>query len=153
MICLLALPVLAILSIFSATHRKLATEAFDCVFRRLTLRKCEAALDLKLKSAITATVMKRSPTAAGFIFKRFEIISWIFLIIMILSTFYSVYGGYNYLRYGNCNGENSSEFCVYKALEPQTPTCKVEECTSGQCSCNETCKGDQCIDACDTKGA
>lgn len=143
-ICLIALPVLALLGIFSATHRRLASEAFDCVFRRITLRKCESGLDVKLKSSITATVMKRSPSAAGWVFKHFELLSWIFVIVMLLSTFYSIQGLYNYVKYGNCNGEDSPLYCVLKDLDPRSNEPEVVECTEGNCPSNCTEKnGDQ----------
>lgn len=148
MICLLALPILAILGLFSATHRKLASDAFDCVFRRMTLRKCESGLDTKLKSSITATVMRRSPRTAGWIFRHFEMLSWIFLILMILSTFFSIQGVYNYIVYGNCNGENSSEYCVFKTFETAEQGCKTELCTADPCPCEETCKGENCPENC-----
>ncbi len=151
MICLLALPILAILGIFSATHRRLATEAFDCVFRRLTLRKCEAKLDTRLKSSITSTVMRRSPAAAGWIFKNFELLSWMFLILMIGSTFYSAYGVYNYVAFGNCNGEKSNEFCVFKTLEPTKTSCEVQPCNETPCECNETCTPETCPNDCKLK--
>lgn len=139
MICLIALPILAILGIFSATHRKIATEAFDCVFRRMTLRKCESGLDTRLKSAITSSVMKRSPKAAGLVFKHFEILSWAFLIMFLLATFFSIQGVYNYAVYGNCNGEDTNEFCIIKDLDPTSPD-KHVECNEEDCpeNCTKT---------------
>lgn len=113
MICLLALIVFSILGIFSATHRKLAVEAFDCVFRRVTFRKCTSALDERVKSQIIGKLMVKSPKVAGFTFKHFEFLSWCFTVLLILSTIYTVYAGYNYYMYGNCNGENSDAFCIF----------------------------------------
>lgn len=113
MICILALIVSGVFGIFSATHRKIAFEAFDCVFRRITLRKCESGLDLRLKSQITGKLMRRNPKIAKFTFKHFETISWIFTIIFILSIVYTVVGGYNYYLYGNCNGPNEEGFCIF----------------------------------------
>ncbi|MFH0752411.1 MAG: hypothetical protein V1914_02320 [archaeon] len=150
MICLLALPILAILGIFSATHRKIAAEAFDCVFRRITLRKCESSLDTRLKSSITATVMRRSPKTAGWIFKHFELISWIFLILMLISTFYSIQGVYNYVAYGNCNGEDSPAYCIFTEFETTTTTCEL--CNHEPCTCEEQCVGEECPETCDTGG-
>ncbi len=43
MICIFAFFVFAFLAIFSVTYRPLAKEAFECVFRRITLRPCETA--------------------------------------------------------------------------------------------------------------
>jgi len=116
MICILALVVFGILGIFSATHRKIALEAFDCVFRRLTIRKCTSGLDRRLKSQITGKLMKKYPRVAKFTFKYFELISWVFTIILILSIVYTVIGGYNYYIYGNCNGPNEDSFCIFDPL-------------------------------------
>ena len=114
MICILALVVFGIMGIFSATHRKLAKEAFDCVFRKITFRKCHTGLDSRIKSGITGRILKFSPSIGNFTFKHFESISWIFTIIMIWSVVAVAIGGYNFYVYGNCNGpvENPG-FCIF----------------------------------------
>jgi protein-disulfide isomerase len=116
MICILALVVFGILGIFSATHRKIALEALDCVFRRVTIRKCTSGLDKRLKSQITGKLMKKSPKIARFTYRNFELISWAFTILLILSIAYSAIGGYNYYVYGNCNGPNDESFCIFDPL-------------------------------------
>lgn len=113
MICLLALIVFAVLGIFSSTHRLLAKEAFDCVFKRITLRKCESGLDKRLKSKITGKLMRRNPRLAGLLYKNFELLSWAFTILLVLSLVYSAYSGYNYFKYGNCYGKPSEAFCIF----------------------------------------
>ena len=70
MICVIALIVFSILGIFSATHRKLAAEAFGCVFKKATLRKCASGMDVKIKGKITGTFMKYSPKLAKVIYKH-----------------------------------------------------------------------------------
>lgn len=126
MICLIALVVFAILGIFSAKYRELAKEAFDCVFRRMTFRKCHSGLDVRVKSEIVGKVMGKSPKAAKFVNKYFEVLSWTFIILMTVSTVYSGYSLYNYVKYGNCNGPGSTAFCVF---DPSTykheQTCSV----------------------------
>jgi hypothetical protein len=47
MICLIALVVFGIMSIFSVGFRPLAKESFNCVFRRLTLGNVIPALTRK----------------------------------------------------------------------------------------------------------
>jgi len=116
MICVIALIVFSILGIFSATHRRLAKEAFDCVFRRLTFRKCESGLDIRLKSSITGKLMKKSPELAGKLYKHFELVSWLFLMLFVASFVYVSIGGYNYYLYGNCNGPNEEGFCIFDPL-------------------------------------
>jgi len=113
MICFLTLIVFGIIGIFSATHRKIAWEAFSCVFRKVTLRKCDTGLDVKMKSQITGKLLKFWPKAGKFVYKHFEMFSWFFTIIFILSLAMLLFGGYNYYMYGNCNGPNEAGFCVF----------------------------------------
>jgi len=121
MICLIALIVFGILAIFSASYRPLAKEAFDCVLRRITLRKCETGLDRRLKAEITGKLMKRNEAIARFTYRNFEIISWIFVILLFSSLGYSIYSGYNYVKYGNCYGpEETGYFCPYSAFAEKT---------------------------------
>ncbi len=123
MICILTLVVFGVLAIFSASHRPLAKEAFECVFLRLTLRKCRTGLDTKVKSSIVGRIMGKSPFAAKITYKYFEVFSWVLVILMVASLAYSVYGGYNYSLYGNCYGpEEINAFCIYNALEGETFT-------------------------------
>ncbi len=113
MICLIALVVFAVLGIFSAKYRTIAKEAFDCVFRRITLRKCTTGLDKRLKSKITGKLMRKRPRFAKAVYRHFEAISWIFTIALILSLGYSVYSVANLFVYGNCNGPVPDAFCVF----------------------------------------
>lgn len=116
MICIIALVVFSILGIFSAKYRIIAKEAFDCVFRRITFRKCTSGLDTRLKGQITGKLMKRAPKVGAWTFKNFELISWFFTILMIVSIAYSGYSAYNFIAYGNCNGKDSTEFCIFDPL-------------------------------------
>jgi hypothetical protein len=50
---------------------------------------------------------------AGFLYRYFEWLSWIFVILMVVSLGYTMYGGYNYYKYGNCNGPESTGFCIF----------------------------------------
>lgn len=54
MLCLAALVVFSILGIFSASYRPLAREAFNCVFRKMTLRSCNTGFDQKIKTKLTS---------------------------------------------------------------------------------------------------
>lgn len=130
MICIIALIVSAILGVFSATHRKIAKEAFQCVFLKATGKPCNSALDKRLKADITHSIGKYSKKASKFTFKYFEVISWILLIITALSVLGVAWGGYNYYLYGNCNGPNSDGFCVFD------PTGSNNEVSEGECIAN-----------------
>ncbi len=113
MICIIALVVFSVLAVFSATYRPLAKEAFDCVFRKMTFRKCRTGLDTKLKTALVGKVMNFHGGSARFLYKYFEVFSWLLVILLFASLGYTVYGGYNYAVWGNCNGPTSSSFCVF----------------------------------------
>jgi len=122
MICIIALVVFGILGIFSASYRVIAKEAFDCVFKRLTLRKCTTGLDKRLKAQITGKLMKSLPKFGAFVYKYFEIISWFFTILLLTSLFLSGQAVYRYAVYGNCNGPNSNEFCIFDPLGSSSNT-------------------------------
>jgi protein-disulfide isomerase len=111
--CILALIVFAIMGIFSASHRALAREAFDCVFRRVTFRPCNTGFEEKIKGKILSKIVNRSVFLARMVNKHYEILSWIFFILMVGSTFWVLRGGYNFYVYGSCNGLNASGFCAF----------------------------------------
>ena len=139
MICIIALVVFGILGIFSAAYRKLAAEAFDCVFRRVTFRPCHSGLDKRLKSQIVGSIMKRSPRAANFTYKYFEVFSWTFLILSVASLVGIGISVFNYVEYGNCNGPNSSAFCVINDVlgthNKTTTSCNNALCQNTKCTC------------------
>ncbi|MBN2368619.1 DsbA family protein [Candidatus Woesearchaeota archaeon] len=118
MICFLALIVFSILGIFSISYRKLALTAFDCVFRRVTFRPCQAGMDRKLRNRLVGLISRKNVKLAGLVVKHFEFISWIFTFLLIASIFFSARGIYFYVMYGNCNGQESDEFCIFDALHP-----------------------------------
>ncbi|MBR9699785.1 DsbA family protein [Candidatus Woesearchaeota archaeon] len=126
MICFIAMILFAILGIFSATHRRLAKEAFDCVFRKLTLRKCQTGLDSRLKAQITGLFFKVNPRIGKFTFKHFEDISTIFTIIFVASIIGIAWGGYNWWIYGNCNGPNQEGFCLFDPTGKNTGMSQTE---------------------------
>ncbi len=114
MICVIALAVFGILGIFSARYRGIAKEALSCVFRRVTFRKCTSGLDARLRSQISGRLMRKSPRMAGLVYRHFELLAWLFTIVMVLSFAYSGISVYNYAVYGNCNGRSNGEgFCIF----------------------------------------
>ncbi len=128
MICLIALVVFGILGIFSATHRKIAFEAFDCVFRKITLRKCHAGLDVRLKTQITSKFLEKNQKVGQFVYHHFELISWFFTILMLASMIWTAIAGYNFYLYGNCNGPSIEEqqgLCIFdlSGKNSQISTC------------------------------
>ncbi len=132
MICIIALIVFGVMGIFSASHRQLAKESFDCVFRRVTLRKCRPGMDKKLKSKLTGLFMKRSPGTARFVYKNFEIFSWTFTVILVASMVYSGIGIYNLSAYGSCDPHSTE--CIFN---PGELTCGSEKCAEKGCACED----------------
>lgn len=122
MICVIALIVFGILGIFSAKYRVIAKEALNCVFKKVTLRKCDTGLDQRLKGEITGKLLRFNPKIGRFIYRYFEWFSWIFLILTIATLFFVGQGVYFYAMYGNCNGPNSDQFCIFDPLGTNKPT-------------------------------
>ncbi|MCX6803459.1 MAG: hypothetical protein NTY48_02705 [Candidatus Diapherotrites archaeon] len=123
MICFVALIVFAVLGIFSAKYRAYFFEASDCIFRRVTLRKCTTSFDKKMKVKVTAGFTKLNKPFGGFVFKHFEFFSWIITILMVVSLVWSGYSGgvaiYNWVSFGNCNGPNSTQVCSLNQIASQ----------------------------------
>lgn len=135
MICLIALIVFGILGIFSVSHRKLAKEAFHCIFRRVTLRRCDTGFDQKMKAKITGKLLKRNPKIARFTYKNFEAISWVFTILFISSLVFSANGLYNLTKYGSCDPHSTE--CIFN---PGELGCGGESCQE-ECLCEkEVCE-------------
>ena len=148
MICIIAMIVFGILAIFSASYRPIAKEAFDCVFRRITLRKCESGLDVRLKTKIVGKLMNKHYGLAKGVHKYFEVISWLFVIIFFITLFYSGLAVYNIIVYNNCNGfaeGEEPEYCILtgeggEVIEEEVVQCEDPQCQHGEC---ETC-GTEC---------
>jgi len=147
MICLIALVVAGFLGIFSVSYRRIAIDAFNCVFRNITFRRCTSGTDIKLKSHITGSLLKRSPRTARFVRRNFEWISWLFTLLLVGSVIYSGISIYNLHAYGNCNGQNSQEECILTLDNPEEipahctgkvicEDCSMEQCGT-ECECEE----------------
>ncbi len=135
MFCILALIVFAVLGIFSASHRELAKEAFDCVFRKITLRPCETDFKQKMRSRITGNLLNRSVFAAKLFNNHFELLSWLFFILSVGSLFFLARGAYNYYYFASCNGLNESGFC---AFDPTGENNKITAAPSETCGITNT---------------
>lgn len=131
--CIVALIVFGILGIFSASHRVLAKEAFDCVFRRVTFRPCNTGFQEKIKGKILSRLINRSTWLTKMVNKNYEILAWIFFILMIGSTFWVLRGGYNFYVYGSCNGLNESGFCAFDPSGENNKVTKIGEESGATC--------------------
>jgi hypothetical protein len=122
MFCLLAFIVLGVISVFNAAYRDLAKEAYDCVFRRITLRPCNTGFKEKMQAKLVGKMLSKSVWAARILNKNFELFSWILFLSTILSIFWAGKGLYNFYMYGSCNGLNQTGFC---ALDPTGENNKI----------------------------
>ncbi|MFB6192829.1 MAG: hypothetical protein ABEK00_01125 [Candidatus Nanohaloarchaea archaeon] len=111
MICLLSLIVFSFLGIFSASHRQLAKEAFNCVQNKAKREPCETNLDDSVKASVVGRVLDYSPRAAKILNKYFEVFSWILLISLLITGIYSSISIYNFIVYGNCGGAAATTGC------------------------------------------
>lgn len=150
MICFIALIVFAILGLFSVKYKNYFFEAADCVFRKVTLRKCTTSFDKKMKMKVSAKLSKVNKPVGSFVFKNFDLISWIITIIMIISLVWSAYaaftGIYNWVAFGNCDGPESDGLCVYNALigtnvpaTSEVSSCSDVNLCGTQCALEEQC--------------
>lgn len=122
MFCIVAAVILSILGIFSAANRKLAAEALDCVFHRITFRPCTTGFDEKMKAKILGKAINRSEKLARFLSKHFELLSWIFFVIMLSASVMFVRGLVLFYTTGNCNGATSTAFCIFDPTGENTKT-------------------------------
>lgn len=129
-VCIIALFVFGFLGIFSAKYRPFAKEAFRCVFRRMTLRKCDTSFDQKMKAKITGKLMLKWPKLASFVYKRFEILSWLLTILLIVSLVLTANGFYNLAKYGSCDPHSTK--CIFN---PGHLSCESEHCLENGCTC------------------
>lgn len=125
MFCIVAAVVLSILGIFSASNRQLAKEALDCVFHRITLRPCTTGFDEKMKAKILGKVITRSERFARFLNRNFELLAWIFFVVLLAASVMFIRGFYLYYTTGSCNGTNSTGFCVFDPTGENTKTSTV----------------------------
>jgi len=139
MACIIALIIFGIMGIFSASHRALAGEAFVCVFKRVTFRPCDTGFKEKIKGKILSKLINRSVFLTKMVNKYYELLSWIFFILMVGSTIWVMNGVYNFYVYGSCNGLNQSGFC---AFDPSGENNKVTTLGDGS-TCGITQKIEQ----------
>ncbi len=145
MICVIAMVVFGVMAIFSASHRPMAKEAFDCVFRRVTLRKCQSGLDIRMKTKLVGSLMRKSPRLARPVYKYFEVVSWLFVAVFIVSLVLSGQAVYNLVVHDNCNGPDADpETCIFTPND-SVVNCEDPLCEDGHCEeCGEQCVCGEC---------
>ncbi|PIT85721.1 hypothetical protein COU36_01645 [Candidatus Micrarchaeota archaeon CG10_big_fil_rev_8_21_14_0_10_59_7] len=123
--CLVAVAAFAVLGIFSAKYRAYAAEAWNCAFKTVTLRKCDTGFDEKMKAKIVAKLLSYSPPVARFVHEQFVAISWILVASTIVSGVMVAQAAYNTYAYGNCNGPDADEACVFNPAGSGFSACGV----------------------------
>jgi len=132
--CIVGLVVFGFLGIFSAKYRTYFKEAVHCMKRQITLKPCDTKFDEKMKSKISGKLMKVSPAAARFTYKRFALISWIFLIAMIVSFAFMAEGFYNLAVYGTCDPHEGN--CIFNpGYTIHNVSCGTEVCECDAVAC------------------
>lgn len=111
--CLIGLVVFGILGIFSAKYRELAKEAFACAFDMVRLRPCTTGFDNKMKMKLSTSLSKINPVLGKVIYQYFTLLSWLTILLMVVSLFWVGQGVYNYIQFGNCNGPDTTAFCAF----------------------------------------
>jgi protein-disulfide isomerase len=114
--CIVAIVIFGILGIFSAKYRAYFRESLHCIKRQITLRPCDTNFDEKMKSKMSGKLMRISPKIAGFVYRKFVFITWLFIAVMIVSLIGIGIGVYNFAIYNNCNGPGSHDFCILNAF-------------------------------------
>lgn len=110
MFCIAAFIVLGVLGIFSARYRRLASDAWKCVGRRVTFRKCDTNFKEDTKARLLGRVVLKHPRLAKFLDKWLDVLSFVFVLLMIWSIVVTIHAGLNLFVYDTCN-PNNSESC------------------------------------------
>jgi len=121
MFCIAAFIILAIISIFSASHRKLAKQAFSCTLHRVTLRPCDSSFKEDTKNKILSHVANKTPKLVKAADIGIEIASFLLVILTIWSLFVAIESGLNLFVWGTCNPSNASS-CSLSA-----ETCSIDK--------------------------
>lgn len=132
MICVLALIGFSIAGIFSATHRKLAIEAWECVTSRVKREPCDTRLDERLEASIVGKTLDYSPKAAKILKKHFEIFSWVLLIFTIATGLVATNSLYNWAVHGNCNGPDADEGCELEKIPTDYDDLELDDQSANQ---------------------
>jgi len=103
MFCIAAFIVLAIISIFSASHRQMTKKAWYCVSRKLTFRPCDINFGEELKGKILGKLIFKRPNLAKFLNKSFDWLALAFVAISIWSVVAVGLAGLNLWVYDTCD--------------------------------------------------
>lgn len=128
MFCIAAFIVLVILSIFSATHRKLLKKAWGCVAKRVTFRPCDTKFKEEIKAKLLSKVALKKPRLVKAADIGLEVGAFIVILLTVWSLYVVVKSGLNLYVYGTCNPSNSAscslgaEACSIETVKPSFVT-------------------------------
>ena len=121
MFCIAAFIVLAIISIFSASQRKLAKKAWDCTLHRITFRPCDTNFKEEAKSKLLGHVAKRTPKLIKAADIGIEVASFLLVILTVWSILSVLNSGLNLFVWGTCNPSEASSCSL------SSETCSIEK--------------------------
>jgi len=121
MFCIAAFIILAIISIFSASHRKLAKKAWSCTLRRVTFRPCDTSFKEETKSKILSRVANRNPKMVKAADIGIEVASFIFVILTVWSLLTALNSGLDLFVWGTCNPSQASSCSL------TSETCSIDK--------------------------
>lgn len=90
------------MSVGSTKYRRLAKESFKCVTKTLMLSPCDMAFEQRVKSKVTAKLLKLSPNLARVFYRNFRVFAWAFTATFFISLILTAYSFYNLAVYGSC---------------------------------------------------
>jgi hypothetical protein len=95
---------------FFPEYRKFFKKAWSCVWKRVTFRPCDVALEEEIKGKIFGKLVYKYPKFVKFVDKTFGIWAILFVIFNIWTLVYVANTGINLLVYDTCN-PTSEEGC------------------------------------------
>lgn len=121
MFCIAAFIVLAIISIFSASQRKLAKKAWDCTLHRITFRPCDTNFKEEAKNKLLSHVAAKTPKLIKIADIGIEIASFLLVVLTVWSLLSVLYSGLNLFVWGTCNPSEASSCSI------SSETCSIEK--------------------------
>ena len=117
-LCTAGIVVFGVLGIFSAKYRHYFRESLKCIKKTVMLRPCEMELEKKIR-ARTVSKLINYPKIAGFVYRHFRIISWVFVLTMTISLVATANTLYNIAVHGTCNPADASS-CFIQDVKPSS---------------------------------
>lgn len=108
MICIASLIVFSILGIFSAKHRALAAEAFNCLLSKAVAGECDSSFEDRMRATVLTPLLGRFPRTAAFVDRHMEKLAAVFVILLLVTLAISLRALVFLYLYGSCAGPETS---------------------------------------------